>query len=162
MPDFSNIKQPQNATAVILFADGTTFFGRGFGAETTTVGEICFNTAMTGYQETLTDPSYAGQIINFTFPHIGNVGVNPDDDETADPVAEGLVIRWNPTEPSNWRAAEDLAAWLKKRGRIGIGGVDTRRLTRAIRQQGAPHVVFNDFTDILTDLSASGAEIGRG
>jgi carbamoyl-phosphate synthase small subunit len=97
---------------------------------------------MTGYQEIMTDPSYAGQIVTFTFPHIGNTGVNPEDDETADPVAEGLVVKWDPTEPSNWRAAETLSAWLARRGRVGIGGIDTRRLTRAIRQQGAPHVAL--------------------
>jgi len=98
---------------------------------------------MTGYQEIMTDPSYAGQIVTFTFPHIGNTGVNPDDDETADPVAAGMVVRWSPTEPSNWRAEQHLSEWLARRGRIAIGGVDTRRLTRAIRQQGAPHVALS-------------------
>ena len=97
---------------------------------------------MTGYQEIMTDPSYAGQVVTFTFPHIGNVGVNPEDDETADPVAEGLVVKWDPTEPSNWRSAGELGDWLARTGRIGIGGIDTRRLTRAIRQQGAPHVAL--------------------
>lgn len=154
-------KQPSDASAVILFADGTTFFGRGFGAETTSVGEICFNTAMTGYQETLTDPSYAGQIITFTFPHIGNVGVNPEDDETADPVAEGMVVKWDPTQPSNWRSAETLSTWLERRGRIAIGGVDTRRLTRAIRQQGAPHVALAHDPDGKFDLAAL-VEAARG
>ncbi len=130
-------------TACLALADGTLFYGIGFGAEGQTTAELCFNTAMTGYQEIMTDPSYAGQIVTFTFPHIGNVGVNPDDDETADPVAAGMVVKWDPTEPSNWRAAEDLTAWLARRGRIGIGGIDTRRLTRAIRQQGAPHVALS-------------------
>jgi carbamoyl-phosphate synthase small subunit len=97
---------------------------------------------MTGYQEIMTDPSYAGQVITFTFPHIGNVGVNPEDDETGDPVAEGMVVKWSPTTASNWRAAEELSDWLAKRGRVAIGGIDTRRLTRAIRQQGAPHVAL--------------------
>jgi carbamoyl-phosphate synthase small subunit len=97
---------------------------------------------MTGYQEIMTDPSYAGQVVTFTFPHVGNVGVNDEDDESRDPVAAGMVVKWDPTEPSNWRAAEPLHDWLAKRGRIGIGGVDTRRLTRAIRQQGAPHVAL--------------------
>jgi len=97
---------------------------------------------MTGYQEIMTDPSYAGQIVTFTFPHIGNTGVNTEDDETVDPVAAGMVVKWDPTDPSNWRAQEHLAAWLARRGRIAIGGVDTRRLTRAIRQQGAPHVAL--------------------
>ncbi len=129
-------------TACLALADGTLFYGQGFGATGQTVAELCFNTAMTGYQEIMTDPSYAGQIVTFTFPHIGNVGVNPDDDETGDPVADGMVVKWEPTEPSNWRAAEELKDWLAKRGRIAIGGVDTRRLTRAIRQQGAPHVAL--------------------
>ncbi|MCV2869623.1 glutamine-hydrolyzing carbamoyl-phosphate synthase small subunit [Defluviimonas sp. WL0002] len=129
-------------TACIALADGTLFFGHGFGATGETVAELCFNTAMTGYQEIMTDPSYAGQVVTFTFPHIGNVGVNPEDDEAAEPVAAGMVVKWDPTAPSNWRAAEELTAWLTRRGRIGIGGLDTRRLTRAIRQQGAPHVAL--------------------
>lgn len=132
----------KSPTACLALADGTVFHGIGFGATGQTVAELCFNTAMTGYQEIMTDPSYAGQIVTFTFPHIGNVGVNPEDDETSDPVADGLVVKWDPTLPSNWRAAEPLVEWLERRGRIGIGGVDTRRLTRAIRQQGAPHVAL--------------------
>ncbi|MEL6549066.1 MAG: glutamine-hydrolyzing carbamoyl-phosphate synthase small subunit [Pseudomonadota bacterium] len=133
---------PAKPTACLVLADGTIFYGQGFGATGQTEAELCFNTAMTGYQEIMTDPSYAGQIVTFTFPHIGNVGVNPDDDETADPVAAGMVVKWDVTDPSNWRAAERLDAWLAKRGRIGVGGVDTRRLTRAIRNQGAPHVAM--------------------
>lgn len=129
-------------TACIVLADGTTFYGRGFGATGIKVAELCFNTAMTGYQEIMTDPSYAGQAITFTFPHIGNTGVNNEDDETADPVAEAMVVKWDPTEPSNWRSQSRLSDWLAKRGRIGVGGVDTRRLTRAIRMQGAPHVAI--------------------
>ncbi|WP_308915203.1 glutamine-hydrolyzing carbamoyl-phosphate synthase small subunit [Jannaschia sp. LMIT008] len=129
-------------TACLALADGTLFRGHGFGATGTATAELCFNTAMTGYQEIMTDPSYAGQIVTFTFPHIGNTGINADDDETAEPVASGVVVKWDPTEPSNWRAQGDLADWLARRGRIGIGGVDTRRLTRAIRQQGAPHVAL--------------------
>ena len=129
-------------TACLALADGTVFYGRGFGATGQTVAELCFNTAMTGYQEIMTDPSYAGQVVTFTFPHIGNVGVTPEDDETADPVAAGMVVKWDPTAPSNWRAAGTLTDWLARRGRIAIGGVDTRRLTRAIRQQGAPHVAL--------------------
>jgi carbamoyl-phosphate synthase small subunit len=129
-------------TACIVLNDGQVFYGNGFGATGTAVAELCFNTAMTGYQEIMTDPSYAGQIVTFTFPHIGNVGVNPDDEETADPVAAGMVVKWDPTAPSNWRAADDLSSWLAKRGRIGIGGLDTRRLTRAIRLLGAPHAVI--------------------
>ncbi|WP_414897523.1 glutamine-hydrolyzing carbamoyl-phosphate synthase small subunit [Rhodovulum sp. YEN HP10] len=129
-------------TACLTLADGTVFYGQGFGAVGETVAELCFNTAMTGYQEIMTDPSYAGQVVTFTFPHVGNVGVNGDDDETADPVAAGMVVKWDPTEPSNWRATDALKDWLARRGRIGIGGIDTRRLTRAIRQQGAPHVAL--------------------
>ncbi len=133
---------PTKPTACLALADGTVFYGTGFGATGQTVAELCFNTAMTGYQEIMTDPSYAGQIVTFTFPHIGNVGVNPDDDETGEPVAEGMVVKWDPTDPSNWRSAETLTAWLERRNRIAIGGIDTRRLTRAIRQQGAPHVAL--------------------
>ncbi|SFL60311.1 glutamine-hydrolyzing carbamoyl-phosphate synthase small subunit [Shimia aestuarii] len=133
---------PSHPTACLALADGTLFYGRGFGATGETVAELCFNTAMTGYQEIMTDPSYAGQVVTFTFPHIGNTGVTPEDDETADPVAEGMVVKWDPTEPSNWRSADTLSNWLAARGRIAIGGVDTRRLTRAIRQQGAPHVAL--------------------
>ena len=137
MPDAA-----QRPTACLALSDGTLFFGKGFGATGQRVAELCFNTAMTGYQEIMTDPSYAGQIVTFTFPHIGNVGITPEDDETADPVAEGLVVKWDPTEPSNWRAAGDLAGWLARRGRVGIGGIDTRRLTRAIRRRGSPHVAL--------------------
>ena len=134
-------KKP-HPTACLALADGTFFYGIGFGAPGIRVAELCFNTAMTGYQEIMTDPSYAGQVITFTFPHIGNVGINPEDDETGDPVAEGMVVKWSPTTASNWRAAEELSDWLAKRGRVAIGGIDTRRLTRAIRQQGAPHVAL--------------------
>ncbi|MEO0357709.1 MAG: glutamine-hydrolyzing carbamoyl-phosphate synthase small subunit [Pseudomonadota bacterium] len=133
---------PKTPTACLALADGTHFYGHGFGAAGTTVAELCFNTAMTGYQEIMTDPSYAGQVVTFTFPHIGNTGVTDEDDETADPVAAGMVVKWNPTDPSNWRAQGDLGPWLAKRGRIAIGGIDTRRLTRAIRHQGAPHVAL--------------------
>ncbi|WP_300056268.1 glutamine-hydrolyzing carbamoyl-phosphate synthase small subunit [uncultured Roseobacter sp.] len=133
---------PDRPTACLALADGTLFYGTGFGATGQTVAELCFNTAMTGYQEIMTDPSYAGQIVTFTFPHIGNVGVNPEDDETGDPVAEGMIVKWMPTDPSNWRAAQDLDAWLAARGRVAMGGVDTRRLTRAIRNAGAPHVAL--------------------
>ncbi|WP_102109829.1 glutamine-hydrolyzing carbamoyl-phosphate synthase small subunit [Oceaniglobus roseus] len=141
-------------TACLALADGTLFFGKGFGATGQTTAELCFNTAMTGYQEIMTDPSYAGQIVTFTFPHIGNTGVNPEDDETADPVAEGMVVKWDPTEPSNWRATDTLDAWLTRRGRIAIGGVDTRRLTRAIRQQGAPHVALAHDPEGRFDIEA--------
>lgn len=133
---------PSHATACLALADGTIFYGHGFGATGKCVAELCFNTAMTGYQEIMTDPSYAGQIVTFTFPHIGNTGVNAEDDETAEPVAEGMVVKWDPTSPSSWRATESLSSWLEVCKRIAIGGIDTRRLTRAIRQQGAPHVAL--------------------
>ena len=133
---------PRDATACLALADGTLFYGKGFGATGETVAELVFNTAMTGYQEIMTDPSYAGQVVTFTFPHIGNTGVTAEDDETGTPAAAGMVVKWDPTEPSNWRATGELTPWLTKIGRIGIGGIDTRRLTRAIRQQGAPHVAL--------------------
>ncbi len=142
LPDRTPPDRPAPPTACLALADGTLFYGRGFGQPGTRVAELVFNTAMTGYQEILTDPSYAGQIVTFTFPHVGNVGVNDDDDEAADPVAEGMVVKWDPTEASNWRATGRLDDWLTRRGRTGIGGIDTRRLTRAIRQQGAPHVAL--------------------
>ena len=125
------------ATAALALADGTVFRGRGLGVQGEAVGEICFNTAMSGYQEILTDPSYAGQIITFTFPHIGNVGTNEDDLESGTPAALGLVLRADVTEPSNWRAVQHLERWLERRGLIGIAGVDTRRLTRLLRSGGA-------------------------
>ncbi|MEM6487645.1 MAG: glutamine-hydrolyzing carbamoyl-phosphate synthase small subunit [Pseudomonadota bacterium] len=130
------------ATACIAFADGTVVRGRGFGATGVAVGELCFNTAMTGYQEIMTDPSYAGQIITFTFPHIGNVGANPEDEEAPEPHARGLVVRLDVTAPANWRAHEGLDRWLARTGRIGVAGVDTRRLTRLIRARGMPHVAI--------------------
>jgi len=135
-------KKTGKPTACIVLADGTIFYGYGFGATGVIHAELCFNTAMTGYQEIMTDPSYAGQAITFTFPHIGNTGANSEDDETGDPVARAMVVKWDPTEPSNWRSEETLSAWLSKRGRIGVGGIDTRRLTRAITHQGAPHVAI--------------------
>ena len=139
-------------TACLALADGTVFYGHGFGATGETVAELCFNTAMTGYQEIMTDPSYAGQVVTFTFPHIGNVGVTAEDDEAADPVAAGMVVKWDPTEASNWRATGTLTDWLQRKGRIGMGGLDTRRLTRAIRQQGAPHVALAHHPDGAFDL----------
>jgi carbamoyl-phosphate synthase small subunit len=156
MSSLDAIRKP---TACLALADGTVFYGHGFGATGMTTAELCFNTAMTGYQEVMTDPSYAGQVVTFTFPHIGNTGVNPEDDETADPVAAGMVVKWDPTAPSNWRSTGNLTDWLLQRGRIGMGGVDTRRLTRAIRQQGAPHVALahdpkGDF-DIGTMVAAA-------
>ncbi|MDW3222864.1 MAG: glutamine-hydrolyzing carbamoyl-phosphate synthase small subunit [Paracoccaceae bacterium] len=141
-------------TACLALADGTLFYGVGFGATGQTVAELCFNTAMTGYQEIMTDPSYAGQIVTFTFPHVGNVGVNPEDDETGDPVADGMIVKWLPTDPSNWRAVQDLDTWLTSRNRIALGGVDTRRLTRAIRASGAPHVALAHDPEGSFDVAA--------
>ncbi|WP_341862341.1 glutamine-hydrolyzing carbamoyl-phosphate synthase small subunit [Gymnodinialimonas sp. 57CJ19] len=141
-------------TACLVLADGTIFYGKGFGATGIRVAELCFNTAMTGYQEIMTDPSYAGQIVTFTFPHIGNTGTTSEDDETADPVAEGIVVKWDVTEPSNWRAQAHLVDWMTRTGRVGIGGVDTRRLTREIRQQGAPHVALAHDPDGNFDIEA--------
>ena len=144
----------QKPTACLALADGTLFYGHGFGATGQTTAELCFNTAMTGYQEIMTDPSYAGQVVTFTFPHIGNTGVTPEDDETTDPVAAGMIVKWDPTDASNWRSTEELTTWLERRGRIGMGGVDTRRLTRAIRQQGAPHVALAHDPDGNFDIEA--------
>ena len=152
MPTRSQI-QPK-PTACLALADGTVFYGHGFGASGETVAELVFNTSMTGYQEIMTDPSYAGQIVTFTFPHIGNVGTTAEDDETADPVAAGMVVKWDPTEPSSWRATSDLHTWLAAKGRIGIGGLDTRRLTRAIRQQGAPHAALAHNPEGEFDIAA--------
>ncbi|MCC6598153.1 MAG: glutamine-hydrolyzing carbamoyl-phosphate synthase small subunit [Alphaproteobacteria bacterium] len=142
MSHVSNPKRPSDATALILFADGTLFWGKGFGAETTVTGEFCFNTSMTGYQEILTDPSYAVQIVNFTFPHIGNVGVNNDDMETINPAARGLIVREDVTSPSNWRTTKHFDAWLKNHDLPGISDIDTRALTHHIREKGAPNGVL--------------------
>ena len=129
-----------------MLADGTIFLGEGLGAEGEALGEVCFNTAMTGYQEILTDPSYAAQIIAFTFPHIGNVGTNTQDLETSSPAAaaaaRGAIFRARPTAPSSWRAEEDLTTWLKKRNVIALAGLDTRALTKRIREQGMPNAVI--------------------
>ena len=138
------IEEPM--TGRLVLADGTVIAGRGLGAIGSAVGEVCFNTAMTGYQEILTDPSYAGQIITFTFPHIGNVGANREDTETSNLAmrsgVRGCVLRADVTGPSNYRAAEHLDAWLKARGIIAITGVDTRALTARIRQDGMPNGVI--------------------
>ncbi|MEE8188342.1 MAG: glutamine-hydrolyzing carbamoyl-phosphate synthase small subunit [Kiloniellales bacterium] len=131
--------RPAGATAALALGDGTLLWGRGLGAAGQAVGEVCFNTSITGYQEIATDPSYAGQIITFTFPHIGNVGANPEDIETLTPAARGVVLRADITEPSNWRAVQHLDAWLEAQGLIGVAGIDTRALTRRIRDLGAPN-----------------------
>jgi carbamoyl-phosphate synthase small subunit len=142
MTDFANTKKPADATAAIVLADGTVLWGKGFGAVVENVGEICFNTAMTGYQEVLTDPSYAGQIITFTFPHIGNTGANEEDIESLKPAARGLIVREEITNPSNWRATAHFDEWLKKNNLPGISGIDTRALTRRIRDTGAPNGII--------------------
>ncbi len=133
------VPRPPDCNAVLVLADGSIFWGRGVGANGTAFGEVCFNTAITGYQEILTDPSYAGQIITFTFPHIGNVGANREDVETTTPAARGLVLRTPITAPANYRATQSLNSWLKRNDLIGIAGVDTRRLTRRIRDHGPPN-----------------------
>ncbi len=131
-----------NPTAVLVLSDGTVFPGIGFGAATTNVGEVCFNTSMTGYQEIMTDPSYAGQIITFTFPHIGNVGTNAKDGETVTPAALGMITRQEITNPASWRADASLDEWMQTHNLPGIAGIDTRALTRRIRDGGAPHGVI--------------------
>ncbi|MEC4592412.1 MULTISPECIES: glutamine-hydrolyzing carbamoyl-phosphate synthase small subunit [Nitrospirillum] len=146
--------QPEGATGVLVLADGSIHWGKGIGAAGHSVGEVCFNTSMTGYQEILTDPSYAGQIITFTFPHIGNVGTNDEDIETVTPAARGLILRVDITEPSNWRATRNLDAWLKSHGLVGLGGLDTRALTRRIRDGGAPNGVIAHSPDGKFDLDA--------
>ncbi|WP_296709260.1 glutamine-hydrolyzing carbamoyl-phosphate synthase small subunit [Rhodoblastus sp.] len=150
------------ATAVLVMADGTVIEGVGFGAPGKAVGEVCFNTAMTGYQEVLTDPSYAGQIVTFTFPHIGNVGANDEDIETVDfervHGARGLIVQAPVTGPSNFRAQLGLDAWLKARGIIGLAGIDTRALTVLIREKGMPNAVIAYDPDGKFDLDALKAE----
>jgi len=134
------------ATALLVLADGTVLEGIGFGAAGQAVGEVCFNTAMTGYEEILTDPSYAGQLITFTFPHIGNVGTNEEDIETvnmaATPGARGLILRTAITEASSYRATRHLDKWLKARNVVGLSGIDTRALTALIREKGMPNAVI--------------------
>ncbi len=145
-------------TALLVLADGTVLEGFGLGAEGSAVGEVCFNTAMTGYEEILTDPSYAGQIITFTFPHIGNVGTNDEDIEAlnmaATPGARGVILRASITDPSNYRAAKHLDQWLKARGIIGLSGIDTRALTALIRGKGMPNAVIAHAPDGRFDLRA--------
>jgi carbamoyl-phosphate synthase small subunit len=144
-------------TALLVLADGTVIEGKGAGAAGTAVGEVCFNTAMTGYQEILTDPSYAGQIITFTFPHVGNVGTNSEDLESASLAVGGVrgcVLRAQITPPSNWRAGQDFNDWLRARGIIAITGVDTRALTALIREKGMPNAVIAHEPDGKFDLDA--------
>ncbi|MBI4920331.1 MAG: glutamine-hydrolyzing carbamoyl-phosphate synthase small subunit [Devosia nanyangense] len=157
--------QPTPATALLILEDGTRLEGRGIGAVGHAAGEVCFNTAITGYQEILTDPSYAGQVVTFTFPHIGNVGTNDEDIETVNMAAlsgvRGVVLKADITNPSNYRAAERLDAWLKKRNIVGITGLDTRALTARIREKGMPNGVVAHSPDgyfhepsILAELKA--------
>jgi carbamoyl-phosphate synthase small subunit len=148
----TSARRPPGSNAVLVLADGSLLWGRGVGATGVAVGEVCFNTSITGYQEILTDPSYAGQIITFTFPHIGNVGANPEDIETLTPAARGCVLRQDITEPSNFRAAQHLQDWLAGHGLVGICGVDTRQLTRRIRDAGAPNGVVAHSADGALDL----------
>jgi len=156
--------QPAWATGALVLPDGEVFWGRGIGATGAAVGEVCFNTSLTGYQEIMTDPSYAGQIINFTFPHIGNVGANDEDIETTTPAARGCVLRADITDPSNWRAVQHLDAWLKSMEMVGIAGVDTRRLTRHIRDAGAPNgaIVHQPDSPINTATLRAAASDWRG
>ncbi|WNO55034.1 glutamine-hydrolyzing carbamoyl-phosphate synthase small subunit [Stakelama saccharophila] len=142
MADAKRHPVPEGATGVLVLANGDVLWGRGFGAEGAAVGEVCFNTAMTGYQEVMTDPSYAGQIITFTFPHIGNVGTNAEDIEANDPHALGMIVREDVTEPSNFRSVDRLDQWMATHERIGLSGIDTRALTRRIRAGGAPSGVI--------------------
>jgi carbamoyl-phosphate synthase small subunit len=144
----------EKPTAVLVLGDGSVFEGHGFGAATTNVGEVCFNTSMTGYQEIMTDPSYAGQIITFTFPHIGNVGANSDDHETTAPTALGMITRQLPTNPASWRSENTLTDWMERHGLPGISGIDTRALTRRIRDAGAPNGVLCHAPDGKFDIPA--------
>lgn len=149
----SNIPEaPKGATGILLLADGTVVWGRGFGATGSAVGEVCFNTAMTGYQEVMTDPSYAGQIVTFTFPHIGNTGTNDEDFEADAPHALGCIVREDITAPSNFRDQKPFDQWMAEHGRIGLSGVDTRALTRRIREAGAPNAVIAHDPDGQFDL----------
>ena len=149
----------KDSTAVLILEDGTIFHGQGFGAETKNIGELCFNTSMTGYQEIMTDPSYAGQIITFTFPHIGNTGTNAEDIETLNPAARGMVVREEITNPSSWRQDNHLDAWLKHHNLPGIAGIDTRALTKRIRDLGAPKAAIIYREDMKFDTDSVLQEI---
>jgi len=149
----------QGVTGVLVLADGTVMQGVGCGHEGSALGEVVFNTAMTGYQEILTDPSYMRQILAFTFPHVGNVGVNVEDVEQvsgggSETAAVGAVFRDVPTDPANWRAEANLDAWMKRRGVVGLAGIDTRALTARIRDAGAPHGVIAHAADGRFDIPA--------
>lgn len=144
---------PDHATACLLLQDGTLFWGRGIGRVGETIGELCFNTSMTGYQEILTDPSYTGQLITFTFPHIGNTGINNEDYESRNIAANGLIIRNDITSPSNWRATNSLQKWLSGNDKTAICGIDTRRLTQHIRDHGAQNAIICHFENAAPNLN---------
>jgi len=152
MADAKPFDVPAGATGCLVLASGEIVWGRGFGAEGQAVGEVCFHTAMTGYQEIMTDPSFAGQIITFTFPHIGNVGANPDDVEANLPHALGMIVREDVTAPSNFRSVERLDDWMKRHARVGLSGIDTRALTKRIRTGGAPNGVIAHAADGKFDI----------
>ena len=150
----STSAQPKDATGCLVLADGTVVWGMGFGAAGDAVGEVCFNTAMTGYQEVMTDPSYAAQIVTFTFPHIGNVGANAEDFESAVEGAVGCIVREAITPSSNFRSTQQFSEWMEANGKIGLSGVDTRALTRRIRLSGAPNAVIAHSPDGNFDIPA--------
>ncbi|MGM0421810.1 MAG: glutamine-hydrolyzing carbamoyl-phosphate synthase small subunit [Pseudomonadota bacterium] len=155
----SHPPQPAHATACLILEDGTIFWGRGIGLEQNLTGELCFNTSMTGYQEILTDPSYTGQVITFTFPHIGNTGVNTDDIESDSMAAKGLILRNEITTPSSYRATDSLQNWLVAQKRTGISGIDTRHLTQHLRDKGAQNAVISYREDKNFDLESLKAEL---
>lgn len=154
MAETEPVRVPQGATGVLVLASGDVLFGRGFGAVGSAVGEVCFHTAMTGYQEAMTDPSFEKQIITFTFPHIGNVGANAEDVEAINAHALGCIVREDVTAPSNFRSAQRFDDWMRSNGRIGLSGVDTRALTRSIRVNGAPNGVIAHDPDGKFDIPA--------
>jgi carbamoyl-phosphate synthase small subunit len=155
-------KAAQKATGALVLADGTVFLGHGCGQAGSAVGEVCFNTAMTGYQEILTDPSYSNQIVTFTFPHVGNVGANSEDHEDCSPAAasaaRGAIFRAPITPPSNWRSVDHFDAWLARRGIVGLSGIDTRALTRRIRAHGMPNGVIAHAPDGKFDFDTLKAQ----
>ena len=153
-PAATPAQAPEGASGVVVFADGRVAWGQGFGAEGEAVGELCFNTAMTGYQEIMTDPSFARQVVAFTFPHIGNVGANAEDVEARDPHALGCIVREAITGPSSFRAETDFPTWMRDNGRIGVAGLDTRALTRLVRKEGPPTIVIAHKSDGRFDLDA--------
>src|SRR3970040_3123528 len=169
-PPAFRIHMPKTEKAALVPADGTVFHGRSIGASGAVVGELVFNTAMTGYQEILTDPSYCRQIVTLTYPHIGNTGVNAEDQESGRVYAEGLVVRDVPRLHSNWRAQGDLVSYLKKNNIVGIADLDTRKLTRLLREKGAQNgCLMAGEVDVDLALSKAnsfpglaGGDLGRG